>query len=172
MNNYNIFNHIDLLYEIMLVTDSSSILQLIQTNKLINKYANNKSLWLTKIKKTFDIYVIIYPIYCKMYINLEKAYNKSHKLLIHNIFFHIQDFIQLQLILPKKIYDEMQPKECNEIFNLGYSYTNILTNKYYPAYLSYEDYDAIISDKEAISILTKLLFYYPNTIYFNYPYVN
>lgn len=149
----------DILLEIAMQLDAEAINALMTTNKNYHKLIyNNKDFWKMKIYKDFGIHKITIPYYF-MYLGLEKSYNKSKSLLFRgNVYFNVENCKQLKQILLPTMNIHTQ---CDAVVNLAHSYTNVLSNKQIPAFISVGEYDLIISDEEALMILTKLIYYYP-----------
>lgn len=161
--------HNDILSNILILLDYDELMTLMHTNVQINHYlTNNNVFWIQKIQQDFSFVPPLHKPYYKTYKKLMDIRTKTKLLLMNNVYFNIDDCTQLDVILPNHIKNNIDTKECGLIMNLGLSYTNSLTNQFYPAFISYGDYDDIIEDDNVIEILMKLLYYYPNVQIFTH----
>jgi hypothetical protein len=154
----------DTLGNILMLLEFEELITLIQTNKQIYNYlTTNKVFWINKINQDFLFIPDLDVPYYKTYEKLITIRSKVNRLLMNNVYFNIDDCNQLDTILPIHIRNKIQINDCNLVMNLGLSYFNQLNNQYYPAFISYGDYDDVIQDNDLEFILLKLLYYYPNT---------
>jgi hypothetical protein len=154
----------DTLGNILILLDFEDIRTLMITNQKINNYlTKNKVFWINKIAQDFHFMPNLEVPYYKTYEKLIHIRLKVNRLLINNVYFNIDDCNQLDIILPPFIRNKIQINDSNLVMNIGLSYTNSLNNQYYPAFISYGDYDDIIHNNDVQFIILKLLYYYTNT---------
>lgn len=157
----------DTLGEILMELDFNNIMVLMRSNKRIYDYVlNNKVFWINKITQDFPfVPPLLETPYYKTYATVMNISTKARELLMNNIYFNIDDCDQLEVILPQHIIIN---GECNLVMNLGLSYHNSLNKLFYPAFISYGDYDYVLTDDEVILIVMKLMYHYPNTQIFTH----
>lgn len=154
----------DTLENILILLDFEDLRILMMTScQIYNYLTRNKVFWINKITRDFSFIPNIEIPYYKTYEKLMHIRLKINRLLMNNVYFNIDDCNQLDIILPTFIRNKIQINDCNLVMNIGLSYTNSLNNQYYPAFISYGDYDDIIHNNDVQFIMLKLLYYYPNT---------